>query len=98
MKEDGQAGLHIYISRLSTSSVNMENHRFNPDISPYDSIEEDIMDKKSRAKKEYKKAKIYQMEKSESRRAENSFQQILNKRKDFKNEIRNDFNQRKVPR
>jgi len=56
------------------------------------------MDKKSRAKKEYKKAKIYQMEKSESRRAENSFQQILNKRKDFKNEIRNDFNQRKVPR
>ena len=96
--EDGQAGLHIYTSRLSTSSVNMENHRFNPDISPYDSIEEDIMDKKSRAKKEYKKAKIYQMAKSESRKKENSFQQILNKRKEMRNEVKNDFSQRKVPR
>jgi len=84
--------------RLSTSSVNLENHRFNPDISPYDSIEEDMMYKKSRAKNGYKKAQIYQMEKSESRREENSFQQILNKRKEIKNEIENKFIQRKVPR
>ena len=76
----------------------MENHRFNPDISPYDSIDEEMMYKKSRAKKEYKKAQIYQMEKSESRREENSFQQILNKRKEIKNEIKNDLSQRKVPR
>ena len=92
------ARLNIYISRLSTSSVNLENHRFNPDISPYDSIEEDMMYKKSKAKKEYKKAQIYQMEKSESRKKENSFQQILKKRKETRNEIKNDFPQRKVPR
>ena len=91
-------GIHISISRLSTASENMENHRFNPDISPYDSIDEEMMYKKSRAKKEYKKAQIYQMEKSESRREENSFQQILNKRKEIKNEIKNDLSQRKVPR
>ena len=94
----GLARLHISISRLSTSSVNLENHRFNPDISPYDSIEDDMMYKKSRAKNEYKKARIYQMEKSESRREENSFQQILNKRKEIKNEIENDSIQRNVPR
>ena len=95
--EDGQ--VYLYISRLSTASVNLKHHRFNPDISPYDSIEEDMMYKKSRAKNEYKKAQIYQMEKSESRREENSFQQILkNKRKENKNEIKNDFTQRKAPR
>ena len=95
--EDGK--VYLYISRLSTASVNLKHHRFNPDISPYDSIEEDMMYKKSRAKNEYKKAQIYQMEKSESRREENSFQQILkNKRKEIKNEIKNDFTQRKVPR
>merc|ERR1711953_356129 len=84
--------------RLSTASVNMENHRFNPDISPYDAIDEEMMYKKSRAKNQYKKAQIYQMEKSESRREENSFQQILNKRKEIKNEIKTDLSQRKVPR
>ena len=95
--EDGK--VYLYISRLSTASENLKHHRFNPDISPYDSIEEDMMYKKSRAKNEYKKAQIYQMEKSESRREENSFQQILkNKRKEMKNEIKNDFTQRKVPR
>jgi len=85
--------------RLSTSSANVENHRFNPDISPYDSINEDVMYKKSRANSEYKNANIYQMERSESGRGkDNSFQQILNKRKEIRNEIKDKFGPMKVPR
>ena len=75
----------------------MKNHRFNPDISPYDSINEDIMYKKARSSNEYKKAEIYQMEKSESRK-ENKFQQILNNRKEIQNEIKDEFSQRQIPR
>ena len=89
----------VDISRLSTSSANVENHRFNPDISPYDSINEDVMYKKSRANSEYKNANIYQMERSESGRGkDNSFQQILNKRKEIRNEIKDKFGPMKVPR
>lgn len=84
--------------RLSTSNANIENHRFNPNISPYDSINEDIMYKKSRARTEYKKAKIYEMKKSESRKEANSFQQILNSRKEFQNEIKDEYSNMKVPR
>ena len=86
------------VSRLSTSIANVKNHRFNPDISPYDSLDEDFMYKKSRASNEYKKAKIYQMEQSKRKSEENSFQQILKDRKELQNEIKDDFSRMKVPR
>ena len=75
----------------------MKNHRFNPNISPYDSINEDIMFKKSRATEEYKKAKIYEMEKSR-KKPENSFQQILKSRKESQNEIKDEYSSVKAPR
>ena len=57
------------------------------------------MYKKSRANSEYKNANIYQMERSESGRGkDNSFQQILNKRKEIRNEIKDKFGPMKVPR
>ena len=56
------------------------------------------MYKKSRASNEYKKAKIYQMEQSERKSEHNSFQQILKDRKEFQNEIKDDFSHMKYPR
>ena len=56
------------------------------------------MYKKSRATNEYKKAEIYQMEKSERKSEENSFQQILNNRKESQNEIKDELIRMKVPR
>ena len=88
--------IDIIDCRLSTANANIENHRFNPNISPYDSINEDIMFKKSRASDEYKKAKIYEMEKSRKKH-ENSFQQILNSRKESQNEIKDEYSM-KAPR